>query len=326
MDLNLNFETGARFIPSSLSSLAYHYPLPAGDHEIMGFDSLPDCNRHSRDAPSSSSVAYTEGGDATPLISFDALTETPSARDKSVPKGQRNDHLADALGFSTRARVLAFQTLAHRSTERPLKISPLSLEIAGPLLSCSSQPDLVLACSNSRFSFTDPRAHIVSKSPPRIIHAINMLQAPGLRNDFYSNLVSWSYKSSKISVGLSSQTYLWGIDNIVEAVPLDNTHTVTATACSTFDYMVAVTCVGHIFLCDLAKNTKVSLYLQNNQCLYCVQWIPLTHTFIAGDDIGNVHIYDVVNGHIILRTLFKSHQQQICGTFTIFLLYTNHTH
>ncbi|EGW31425.1 uncharacterized protein SPAPADRAFT_141342 [Spathaspora passalidarum NRRL Y-27907] len=158
--------------------------------------------------------------------------------------------------------------------------------------------------------------------------ATDILQAPGLRNDYYSNLVSWSSKTNRVAVGLGSKAYLWGIDNKVVSVNYentndtsqetdDNTEVVTAISCSGEYWILVATAGGKILLIDQKENEVVAEYLTTDKkCVYCIIWFPNSMNFIAGDDFGEVYFFKVVEQdgiHLVLEKNFKCHQQHICG-------------
>lgn len=298
-------ETGLRFIPSSHSSLTYNY-------------TLDDPNL----SPEVGSIAETPSPTAPIIIIPERATFTAPVKRLAL-ESLHHDKLAYALGFSTSSKVLEYQnylaqaksgdtatrrsSLATSSSRIPK--SSYGLDIAGPLLSSTSSQELLRALTRDM----EPCLRTPSPRPAKHIYAKKILQAPGLRNDFYSNLVCWLPYTSKIGVGVGTQAFLWGVDNVVQTVPLDNAQIITAISCSSNDYMVIATHAGTVFLCDAATNTLVSEYTKFRLCIYCVQWIPSTTTFLAGDDGGSVHAFTVANGEITHVTSFKTSQQQICG-------------
>lgn len=79
------------------------------------------------------------------------------------------------------------------------------------------------------FDYVDPDIALASqtddeKNLPDIINLIpfRILDAPGLGNDFYSNLVSWSKLTSQVAVGLRDKVYIWAQNKKVVHVNIPN--------------------------------------------------------------------------------------------------------
>ncbi|CAI5758561.1 unnamed protein product [Candida verbasci] len=150
------------------------------------------------------------------------------------------------------------------------------------------------------------------------IMASDILQAPGLRNDYYSNLVSWSQKTNRVAVGLSNKIYLWGVDNNVLQVDYNTEDLITAISCSKEFWILVSTSNGKILLIDQenGNNTDSEFLLPNGKCIFCFVWFNDSNYFIAGDDVGEVYIFKIhklFTTEIVLIKSFKCHQQQICG-------------
>lgn len=148
--------------------------------------------------------------------------------------------------------------------------------------------------------------------------ASNILQAPGLRNDFYSNLVSWSPRTNKVLVGLGSSAYVWSTDNSVAKIEY-SPHCVTVCVSSSQGiYSIVTTANGNIFIISQLTN-KVLKVFNHNSCVYVVQWVPGTNLFLLGDELGIVTYFDINESKPgIISSLSKiskleCHRQQICG-------------
>ncbi|KAI3404272.2 hypothetical protein KGF56_002911 [Candida oxycetoniae] len=155
----------------------------------------------------------------------------------------------------------------------------------------------------------------------RSILANDILQAPGLRNDYYSNLVSWSSRTNRVIVGLSTKIYVWGGDDYVKLVSCDNDELITAISCGPVGFLVLVgTANGKIFVVDQKndRNKVVGEYqLGDGKCLFCFAWFDNERHFLGGDDSGEVFIFKITvltYGGVKIEVVnsFKCHQQQIC--------------
>ncbi|KAI5952545.1 hypothetical protein KGF54_003412 [Candida jiufengensis] len=142
----------------------------------------------------------------------------------------------------------------------------------------------------------DSIRNIIDKSSPKTtksqiktILASDILQAPGLRNDYYSNLISWSHKTNRVVVGLGSKIYLWGSEGNVNQVNYDNEELITAVSCSFEHWILAATANGKILLIDQREdfnNVVTEFKLEDGKCVFCFAWFNDSHHFLAGDDTG----------------------------------------
>lgn len=206
---------------------------------------------------------------------FSPGTQTP-------PASPRQDKIASALGFKHNKRVLNYKR-DDRSSE---------IEEIVP-------------------NHTKPN----KEKPCTIILASNILQAPGLRNDFYCNLVSWSTKEIKVAVGLERNVYLWGAENNVDTVRVKSLHLVTSVSCSFHEYLAVAYSDGSLCLVNQVENVLVDTY-KSEGCFYCMEWLPDSMVLFAGDEGGEVYIFQVENMKLEVKKVFRSHKQQICGTYT----------
>ena len=166
----------------------------------------------------------------------------------------------------------------------------------------------------------------------KTILAKDILQAPGLRNDYYSNLVSWSSCTNRIIVGLGSRVYIWGGDDYIKLVDYDNDELITAISCSPSGVLVLVAFAnGKLAVIDQNEDTNEVLceyHMNNGHCIFCLTWFNDEQLFLAGDDSGKVYTFEIIvdpfgNMEIDEFNNFQCHQQQICGmyyfTFNSFL-------
>ncbi|KAK5959861.1 Ama1p PWA37_002930 [Arxiozyma heterogenica] len=108
------------------------------------------------------------------------------------------NHIAKSLGFSHwDTRVLKYRN--------ENKLSPRKKKIKSNHIPQEDTPLLFNRRPNKRNQL---KSHI----PYRV------LDAPCLRNDFYSNLISWSHTSSNILVGLGCSVYIWSSDKGAQQV------------------------------------------------------------------------------------------------------------
>lgn len=105
------------------------------------------------------------------------------------------DTIAELLGFHNSERVLTF------NQENKLK----------PLLKLDATLALETTNLNEERSRTSTRDPRLERGTKRVKShaAYKVLDAPCLRNDFYSNLISWSKTTNAVLVGLGCSSYMW---------------------------------------------------------------------------------------------------------------------
>ncbi|ODQ79904.1 hypothetical protein BABINDRAFT_16297, partial [Babjeviella inositovora NRRL Y-12698] len=150
-----------------------------------------------------------------------------------------------------------------------------------------------------------------------------VLDAPGLRNDFYTNLVSWSKLTGKVAVGLSKQVYLWLETRGANPLEGLGEETITSTSFSPTVYLVVGTKVGRIVLYDQRSEALLDENLTfDGKGIVCICWMPDSKGFFAGNESGEVMFFRIDESTpsepaICLKKTFKCHQQQICAGIAI---------
>ena len=156
---------------------------------------------------------------------------------------------------------------------------------------------------------------IVSHIPYRI------LDAPGLRNDFYANLVAWSAKSGQIAVGLLDEVFLWTEHEGAAQIAIPSNYgeiTCLVFSCNN------VLSIGHrdgtIIFFDLAKKRIAGTYVHVESPVCFLSWFPNNpYQILVGDESGNVVQLELKWGNrasstiITKHSTLKGHTQQICG-------------
>lgn len=266
----------ARLIPASSSSLAYK--STASHHLGTG---------------SNASISLRE--DAVFVgVPSDSEGSTPPKRENTPsPSGAYQEAIAEILGFESGAKVLTYASKspesAHLSRNTVRRLNETALAVLPPASSESPRKVAVLMASH-------------------------ILQAPGLRNDFYLNLVAWVPSSGRVVVGLGSYAYSWGVDSTVDSVLYRDPDAIVCVKGSVGKYLVLTTAPGNLYLVRLADNRVVSK-TPHGKCVFCVEWIDEGRLFM-GDEAGNVAYYEVLDARLVKVHLFNCHRQQICGKHT----------
>ncbi|CCK67850.1 Ama1p KNAG_0A01610 [Huiozyma naganishii CBS 8797] len=170
-----------------------------------------------------------------------------------------------------------------------------------------------------------------------------VLDAPCLRNDFYSNLISWSARSGNVLVALGCSVYLWveekGALPILMHSYLHNQHDVVT--CVSFDKMSSKFLIGTkrglVILFDeeecLKKfesnhsvppggHSKYSYRTLVPKSVTCIEWfggrtgdVEINRRLLVGEDNGDVSLVEIntVTNTMLLKMKFSAHGQQVCG-------------
>ncbi|CUS21336.1 LAQU0S03e00232g1_1 [Lachancea quebecensis] len=231
-------------------------------------------------------------------------------------------YVADALGFQTTERVYQFSPLEAAVAASLTKTNTIATKYSAnhskvdPLLSVLC-PRLVLPYLTSQaFShslrtrslvpaFQRPTTRAKSYTPFRV------LDAPSLRNDFYSNLVSWSPKTGNIAVGLGCAVYLWsdtrGAVNVLHYSYLQlRNDFVTCVSFAPFErYLLVGTKQGRLLLYDQIEDEEPTedggykpLSVSSDRSLQgicCVQWVEKSYkpVILVGQENGSIHVIEI---------------------------------
>lgn len=213
-------------------------------------------------------------------------------------------HVASALGLNTE-RLLNF-----KAPKSPKKQAPLTSEFhRAAILSLNNT-------TTSKISDT--------KDVPEV--PFKVLDAPGLRNDYYSNLVCWAHHSDHIAAGLGSLVYIWSEkDGTIPLKPI-GAQIVSALSYSSEDYLAVGTKDSRIFIYrPTSVNVFTHIDLRTNTSICSIKWVPNTHYFFIGNDVGELSLIELVVkserntnppkliGFLQLKVTLKCAQQQICG-------------
>lgn len=318
---NQAFETNTRFFPILSSSVAYR------NNELnSSTTTLPQSPANRSVTPSNSQarpqLSLTEGmfyvrPESVPsslqLEDTDAeLSNIEASRTPhSSPVSPHQEVIADALGFSSHSRVYQLS-----ATHGGVGNYNGSLDFVGPLATSPSSKDTrkYLASRPNTAPTTLRRRTIILTKPD------HNLEAPGLKDDFYCNVVSWSKLSNRIAVGLNKSVYSWSTDNDVVLMHHDNYISVTAVSYSNHDYIVIGKDNGEVLLLSQRENTVKATLSNRGKSIFCFQWFPDSNQFLAGDSKGDVLYVKITKdslGNVTLRLqcVLECHQQQICGNY-----------
>lgn len=273
-----------RFIPSSSSSQVYrfssHSSAASSPHQSTVDLSLQDDYMVLR--PSSLASGQS------PETSVESVSSITAGKITSP----HEDLIAQALGMNL-SRVLEYTHLQHQKKE-----VVNNEEMQMPTVALESDKSI-----NSTRNLKNAA----------VLDTSSILQAPGLKNDFYYNLVSWSERTGKITVGLGTAAYTWSTNKKVECINLHNHFLpIVCVSSSAHQYSIITFGNGDVTLIDQLKQQVVTKFNNNRATVHVVTWID-SHLFLLGDEIGVVVLYKITSNEVIKVCELKCHRHQICG-------------
>lgn len=161
----------------------------------------------------------------------------------------------------------------------------------------------------------NPLSPMMSPRPaPRKItkQPVKVLDAPGLQDDFYLNLLDWS-SQNVLAVGLASCVYLWSAttSKVTRLCELENGETVTSISWSQRGTYCAVgTNSGEVQLWDVNKLQKARTMTGHKTRVGCMAWS--SHVLASGSRDRNILLRDVrvQESHI---SKLVGHKSEVCG-------------
>ena len=176
---------------------------------------------------------------------------------------------------------------------------------------------------------------------------ITVLDAPGLRDDYYCTVLAYCHTARTLAVGLANRVYLWSEDFGVRYPPDDRVNYggtyVTSVSFSSTEGGHSILAIGRnngqISLWSLNDFEDIRFKSQQPSAIACVAFKPVTtrrvserfgtmvptEELLVGDETGHVYYYSVEwmsqqqvdihgwNGHMKLLAKVEVHSQQICG-------------
>ena len=196
--------------------------------------------------------------------------------------------LASACGISTNQRILAFKPAPPESS-KPID---LRSQYTRPLKQASTQ--------SAQF-----RRRIQS-APERV------LDAPGLVDDYYLNLLDWS-SQNQVAIGLERNVYVWtaesGTVNQLFECPTD-TYISSVKWSGDGAYVAAGLGSGEVQIWDVEEGTKLRSMFGHETRVGVMGWNK--HTLSTGARSGLVFNHDVrVANHKVAELV--SHTSEVCG-------------
>ncbi|TKA80695.1 hypothetical protein B0A55_03679 [Friedmanniomyces simplex] len=240
---------------------------------------------------------HSSSHDATATLSFEglSLSDRNEDDDEDAPKTKASPNtvayqqsVAEACGVSIKQRILAFKPAAPESS-RPID-----------LRSQYNRPLKPAAASASQF-----RRRVLT-APERV------LDAPGLVDDYYLNLLDWS-SGNQVAIGLERNVYVWSAESGTVASLLEcpaDTYISSVKWSGDGAYVAAGLGTGEVQIWDVEDGTKLRSMYGHDTRVSVMGWNK--HILSTGARSGLVYNHDVrIAQHKIAELV--SHTSEVCG-------------
>lgn len=204
-------------------------------------------------------------------------------------------HVAEACGLEVNSRVLMYQ--------------PLPPERKKPINLFGNFNQAKKNLKSLRPAAASTRAKKVPTAPERV------LDAPGLVDDFYLNLLAWSL-TNLLAIGLEDAVYVWNAStgSVGLLCELPNQTLVTSLRWSDDGSYISIgKDDGKLEIWDIEKNFKLrTLDCDNHQTRIASQaWSQ--HVLTSGSRMGNLYHSDVREAKHLVSKQTNTHSAEICG-------------
>jgi hypothetical protein len=203
--------------------------------------------------------------------------------------------LAEATGLSLNKRVLAF----HEAPPQPSadKLLESQRAIAGPLF---SRPTTLGTSTNA------VKNRKMRTAPERV------LDAPGIVDDYYLNLVDWS-SENVVAVGLAESAYIWRADRGTVSHVTDAPESCYISSLQFSNdgaYLAVAFNTGSIELWDVEANKRLRTMHGRQAQVAVMSWNQ--HLLSSGCQDGAIWHHDVrISQHKVMELI--GHNGEVCG-------------
>jgi cell division cycle protein 20 (cofactor of APC complex) len=273
---------GDRFIPNRGASSAI---ATVGSGKL----DLADKQRPKTSGEGSAALASAADDALAALGSLSLGDDEPSTYTRPSPNTiAYTDSLASACGVSLNQRILAFKPAPPESSK------PVDLR---------SQYNRPLKNANATSAQFRRR---VATAPERV------LDAPGLVDDYYLNLLDWS-SGNQVAIGLERNVYVWSaesgtVNSLLETSP--DTYVSSVKWSGDGAYVSVGLGTGEVQIWDVEEGTKLRSMHGHDTRVGVMGWNK--HTLSTGARSGLVFNHDVrIAEHKIAELV--SHTSEVCG-------------
>ncbi|KAH6990833.1 WD40-repeat-containing domain protein [Ilyonectria sp. MPI-CAGE-AT-0026] len=276
---------GDRFIPNRGASSAI---ANAGSGKL----DLTDRKRSKNSSTESSSVLSTAADEA--LAALENLNindddDEPETYSRPSPNTVAyQDSLANACGVSLNTRILEFKPAAPESSK------PIDLRQQ------YNRPLKAVGASSAQLR------RRIATAPERV------LDAPGLIDDYYLNLLDWS-SGNQVAIGLERNVYVWSAEEgsvscLLETSP--DTYVSSVKWSGDGAYVSVGLGTGEVQIWDVAESQKIRSMFGHDTRVGVMGWNK--HLLSTGARSGLVYNHDVrIAEHKVAELV--SHTSEVCG-------------
>ena len=139
-----------------------------------------------------------------------------------------------------------------------------------------------------------------------------VLDVPGIEDDYYTNLLSWSYYD-QIAVSLENTVYLFDY-RTADAEPFYEAYKLEKVISLTFDYfgekLAMGNVLGQVSIWDVEKKKEITCIDKHIDRVSCLDWSE--KGLLSGSKDKNAFWYDLRMKKLVVNK-FQGHTQEICG-------------
>lgn len=222
-------------------------------------------------------------------------------------------HVAEACGLEMNSRILLYQPLPPERKKPVNLVRQLSNQSSSGSSSIPNsqlfRTSFLTKSGTLTPSAAAARANKIPNAPERV------LDAPGLIDDFYLNLLAWSL-TNLLAIGLEDTVYVWNAStgSVGLLCELADKTLVTSLRWSQDGSYISIgKDDGLIEIWDIESNTKLrTLNCDNHLTRIALQsWNQ--HVLTSGSRMGHIYFSDVrVANHLVNKNQ-EAHSAEVCG-------------
>ncbi|KAG8900786.1 ubiquitin-protein transferase activating protein, partial [Tulasnella sp. 403] len=288
------------------------YEVVKNDYNGSGENKNPATGSPKRNGRSRA-MSTSNGSSSVGAYSGNRLKSSTSSDDRMIPESNMGStlasqniqstspahtaRLAENLGINVTQRILRFHQQGPQPTSDPTLA--LQRQLARPLYQRPAHP------SSSNGASTN-KTRVIPTSPQRV------LDAPGLIDDFYLNLVSWS-GMNQLAVALCENTYIWSAETgNVELLGTSPDESYVSAVEFTPDgsFLGIAHGSGVVEVWDMETSTKLRAMSGHQAQVASLSWN--NHILTSGCSDGSIWFHDVrVAQHKVME--LQGHEGEVCG-------------
>ncbi|XP_069604487.1 cell division cycle protein 20 homolog B [Ranitomeya imitator] len=172
---------------------------------------------------------------------------------------------------------------------------------------CEKDSCTFTGCQQRKTNVSHEKSSNVTSLQPEV-----KIHVPGLRNDYYLNLLDWN-SENLVALGLKSAVYIWNSENnkLAQTIPLHSPSSYVSSVSwiSTGSCLAVGTSNGEVQLWDIETQKRLRNMLGHMSVVGAISWNQ--HIVSSGSRLGHIHHHDVRMEEHHTGTL--RHKQGICS-------------